>query len=102
MRNEDDAASFKACWLVVDRPIDLNRLTVEAGRVHGFNGTGVELQKRLKDHIKAVTGVKQEPRCAGRGARLDVLVRFVLSIQLFALMQISPYPWGLFSPPPVA
>ncbi|WP_321338517.1 hypothetical protein [Breoghania sp.] len=57
MRNEGDAASFKACRLVVDRPIHLNRLTVEAGRVHGFNGTDGELQKRLKDHIKAVTGV---------------------------------------------
>ncbi|WP_321505582.1 hypothetical protein [Breoghania sp.] len=57
MRNEDDAASLKAWRPVVDRPIHLDRLTVEAGRVHGFNGTDAGLQKRLKDHIKAVTGV---------------------------------------------
>ncbi len=43
--------------LIVDRPDHLDRLTVEAERVHGFNGTDAELQKRLKDHIKAVTGV---------------------------------------------
>ncbi|MDJ0931716.1 hypothetical protein [Breoghania sp.] len=43
--------------LIVDRPDHLDRLTVEVERVHGFNGTNEELQKRLKDHIKAVTGV---------------------------------------------
>lgn len=43
--------------LVVERIDHLDRLTVEAERIHGFNGPDAELQKRLKDHIKAITGV---------------------------------------------
>ncbi|MEI2384288.1 phenylacetate--CoA ligase [Breoghania sp. JC706] len=50
--------------LIVDRPDHLDRLTVEAERIHGFNGTDEELKKRLKDHIKAVTGV---------GAQISIL-----------------------------
>ncbi|WP_321342239.1 hypothetical protein [Breoghania sp.] len=37
---------------------------MEAERVHGFNGTDAELQKRLKDHIKAVMGA---------GAQISIL-----------------------------
>ncbi len=81
MRNEDDAASFWAWRPVFARPIHLNRLTVEAGCAQGFNGTDAELQKRLKDHIKAVTGVGAHisildsdtlPRATHKAKRLEV------------------------------
>ena len=43
--------------LVVERVNHLDTLTVEAEKIHGFNGTDDDLAKRLKDRIKAITGV---------------------------------------------
>ncbi|MCF3935370.1 phenylacetate--CoA ligase [Acuticoccus sp. M5D2P5] len=50
--------------LVVERENHLDTLIVEAERIHGFNGTDAELAQRLKDHIKATTGV---------GAKVSIL-----------------------------
>ncbi|MBJ3774464.1 phenylacetate--CoA ligase family protein [Acuticoccus mangrovi] len=50
--------------LIVERVNHLDQLTVEAERIRGFNGTDEELAKRLKDHIKAVSGV---------GAKVSIL-----------------------------
>ncbi|RAI04339.1 CoF synthetase [Acuticoccus sediminis] len=50
--------------IVVERVNHLDQITVEAEKIVGFNGTDEELAKRLKDHIKAVTGV---------GARVSIL-----------------------------
>lgn len=43
--------------LVVERENHLDTLTVEAEKIHGFNGTDADLAARLKDAIKTVTGV---------------------------------------------
>ncbi|WP_108662756.1 phenylacetate--CoA ligase family protein [Acuticoccus kandeliae] len=43
--------------LVVERENHLDSLTVEAERIHGVNVPDDALAKRLKDHIKAATGV---------------------------------------------
>ncbi len=66
--------------LVVERVNHLDQLTVEAEKIHGFNGTDDALADRLKHAIKAITGVGAKvailppdalPRATHKAKRVD-------------------------------
>jgi phenylacetate-CoA ligase len=66
--------------LVVERIDHLDRLTVEIERIHGFNGTDLDLAARFARQLKSITGVSAKvivlppdtlPRATHKAKRVD-------------------------------